>query len=122
MCNIFLTNCRGTIFALYNELTDNVTGRQRYEYENCRGTIFALFNELTDNVIHVGRQRYKNDIEQRIRPFVSAYVKVPTPTEQTIACKFGITEKEVDVLNRIKMQKKKCFNAYKNEYERSIKA
>lgn len=44
-------------------------------------------------------------------------MKVLTPTEQTIACKFAITEKEVNVFNRIDMYRK-GFYVYSKEYER----
>lgn len=44
-------------------------------------------------------------------------MKVLTPTEQTIACKFGNTEKEVNVFNRIDMYRK-GFYVYSKEYER----
>lgn len=42
-------------------------------------------------------------------PIGSAYVKVLTPTEQTIACKFGNTEKEVNVFNIIDMYRKGVY-------------
>lgn len=64
--------------------------------ESADKQFLALYSELTDSV--PGRHRY-----DMMRPIGSAYVKVLTPTERTIACKFGIAEQEVNVLNKINM-------------------
>lgn len=88
---------------------------QHFSENKSRWTILALYYELTDN--DPGRYRYEHDIEDVIRPSVSANVIVPTPTKQIIACKFGITEKEDNVWNWI--VNRKCFHVYRKEYERS---
>lgn len=76
-----------------------------------------IINMLKVPPIMYNVYRYEHDIEDGIRPIGSAYVKVLTPTEQTIACKFGNTEKEVNVYNRIDMYRK-GFYVYSKEYER----
>lgn len=83
--------------------------------ESADEQVLLLYNELSDSV--TGRHRYEHEIEDGIRPIGSAHVKVLTPTEQTIAYKFAITEKEVNVFNRIDMYRK-GFYVYSKEYER----
>lgn len=82
--------------------------------ESADEQVLSLYNELSDSV--TGRHRYEHEIENGIRPIRSAHVKVLTPTEQTIAYKFAITEKEVNVFNRIDMYRK-GFYVYSKEYE-----
>lgn len=75
--------------------------------ESADEQVVSLYNELTDSV--TGRHRYEHEIEDRIMLTGSAYVKVLTPTEQTIACKFGNTEKEVNVFNILDMYRKGVY-------------
>lgn len=75
--------------------------------ESADEQVVSLYNELTDSV--TGRHRYQHDIEDGIMPIGSANVKVLTPTEQTIACKFGNTEKEVNVFNITDMYRKGVY-------------
>lgn len=77
--------------------------------------ILSLYNELTDSV--TGRHKYEDEIENGIKPIGSANVKVLTPKELTLASKFGIIEKEVKVFSRIDMYRK-GFYVYSKGYER----
>lgn len=81
--------------------------------ESADEQVFSSYNESSDSV--TGRHRYEHEKEDGIRPIGSAYVKVLNPTEQTIACTFGNTEKEVNVFNRIDMYRKR-FYVYSKEY------
>lgn len=75
--------------------------------ESADKQVVSLYNELTDSV--TGRHRYEHEIEDGIMPIGSAYVKVLTPTEQTIACTFGNKENEVNVFNIIDMYRKGVY-------------
>lgn len=75
--------------------------------ESADKQVVSLYNELTDSV--TGRHRYEHEIEDGIKPIGSAYVKVLTPTEQTIACTFGNNENEVNVFNIIDMYRKGVY-------------
>lgn len=90
--------------------------------ESADEQVVSLYNELTDSV--TGRHRYEHEIEDGIKPIGSAYVKVLTPTEQTIACTFGNKENEVNVFNIIDMYRKRCLcNIAKNmkDYKKGSK-
>lgn len=77
--------------------------------------LLFLYNELTDSV--TGRHRYENDIEDGIRPIGKVITRILTQDEQKLVQKFGVTENEVKYFNRVNMYRK-GFYIYCKEYEK----